>query len=204
MSDPGRPDAFLVTGARRHDDHGAGARQWRRFVHGDGPHRCRCQKARRRLGAPVRSSSRNAGAAPRKKWRQRRVSRHPLGGELVEIVLPILRLVAAELEQIVPRENAGRVHVVEHQAHGVVADRIDLQDRDVAACPARSCARPANAPAPRRSGFSPAGIRRGARSYRRRRTSRSASSGPWPGAVRSASFAVTTFNPFQAALYHIE
>ncbi len=54
-------------------------------------------------------------------------ARQALGGEFVEIVLPVLALTAAEVEQIVPAIDAGRVHIVEHETH-VIADGIDLKD----------------------------------------------------------------------------
>ena len=55
-----------------------------------------------------------------------------LGGEFVKIVAPHAVLPAAELEEIVPAEDAGGMQVVERQAHGVIADRVDLQDRHIA------------------------------------------------------------------------
>src|SRR6185312_11577342 len=61
-----------------------------------------------------------------------RLARHVLGRQLVEIFLPVARVVAAEIAQIVPTEYAGRVHVVEHQPHGVIADRQHLENGDVA------------------------------------------------------------------------
>src|ERR1700733_2992722 len=48
--------------------------------------------------------------------------------KLAEIVAPILLAVAAELEQILPAENPGRVHVVEHQPYRVIADREQFQN----------------------------------------------------------------------------
>src|SRR5262245_59699102 len=56
----------------------------------------------------------------------------PLGGQFVDIVLPVGCVIAAELAQVVPAVDAGRVHVVEHEAHRVVADRLHLQHLDVA------------------------------------------------------------------------
>src|SRR5258705_6305860 len=54
-----------------------------------------------------------------------------LAGELVEIVLPVGGAVTAELVQVVPAEDAGRVQIVEHEPHCIIADRLDLEDRDV-------------------------------------------------------------------------
>src|SRR5215470_4847535 len=62
----------------------------------------------------------------------RLIPRHALRLQLIQIILPVARLVAAELEQVVPGEDAGRVHVVEGEPRGVIADRVDLEDRDLA------------------------------------------------------------------------
>src|SRR3954447_20557097 len=59
-------------------------------------------------------------------------ARHALLRELVEITLPALGLLVAERVQVVPGEDAGVVHVVEGDANGIVADRVDLRDGDVA------------------------------------------------------------------------
>jgi len=48
--------------------------------------------------------------------------RQRLAGELIEIILPIGVAVAAELEQIVPAVDAGRVQVVEDEPHRVIAE----------------------------------------------------------------------------------
>src|SRR5262245_42034715 len=53
------------------------------------------------------------------------------GRELVEIILPVGFPIAPELEQVVPAVDAGRVHVVEYQPDGIIADRMDFEDRDV-------------------------------------------------------------------------
>src|SRR6266851_5266050 len=58
--------------------------------------------------------------------------RQALAGEVVEIVLPIGGAVAAQLVQIVPAIDAGRVHVVEHEPHRVIANRMHFEDGDVA------------------------------------------------------------------------
>src|SRR5690349_10439365 len=52
--------------------------------------------------------------------------------EFVEILAPVLFAVAAELEEIVPGEDAGRMHVVEDEPHCVVADGMQLEDLHVA------------------------------------------------------------------------
>src|SRR3954451_24335399 len=62
----------------------------------------------------------------------RLIPRHPLGGELIEVILPVARLVATELEQVIPAEYPGRMHVVEGQPRRVVSDRIDFEDRHLA------------------------------------------------------------------------
>ena len=56
-------------------------------------------------------------------------------GQRVEIALPDPVLVAAEIVEIAPGEDAGIVHVVELDADGVMADRLDRHDADIA--PAR-------------------------------------------------------------------
>src|ERR1700674_2303691 len=61
-----------------------------------------------------------------------RIAGEALGGEFLKIVAPHAVLPAAELEEIVPAEDAGGMQVVERQAHGVIADRVDLQDRHIA------------------------------------------------------------------------
>src|SRR5512147_1086189 len=51
----------------------------------------------------------------------------------VEIGLPAGILVPAELVEIFPAVDAGVVQVVEHETHGVIANRLDLHDADMAA-----------------------------------------------------------------------
>lgn len=51
--------------------------------------------------------------------------------ELIEVALEALFLLVAELVQIAPRIETGRMHVVEDEADGVIADRIDLDDLDI-------------------------------------------------------------------------
>src|SRR5262249_50746384 len=58
----------------------------------------------------------------------RGLARQPLGGELVEIFLPIALLIAAELVEIVPAVDPGRMHVVEGEPHGIIADRLHLEN----------------------------------------------------------------------------
>src|SRR5262249_860638 len=60
-----------------------------------------------------------------------RVARKSLDGQLVEIGLPVGALVAAEIEEIVPAVDPGRMHVVEHEPHRIVADRVDLEHHHV-------------------------------------------------------------------------
>src|SRR5262245_61352749 len=54
-----------------------------------------------------------------------------LAAQLVEIVLPIGVPIAAELDEIVPAVDAGRVHVVEHETHRIVANGLHFEDRHV-------------------------------------------------------------------------
>ena len=50
-----------------------------------------------------------------------------------EIVAPALVVLAAELVEIVPGIDAGVVQIVEDDAHGVIADRLDGDDADMGA-----------------------------------------------------------------------
>src|SRR3984885_15542458 len=59
---------------------------------------------------------------------RRRRARQALFRELVEIVAPIFFAILTELEKIFPTKNPGRVHVVERQPHGVIADRMHFED----------------------------------------------------------------------------
>ena len=61
-----------------------------------------------------------------------RIARQILDGEFIQIVPPISRVVAPKIEQIVPSENPGRVHVVEHEPYGIIADRQHLDDANIA------------------------------------------------------------------------
>src|SRR6516225_11849303 len=61
-----------------------------------------------------------------------RCAEQALGGKLIEIIAPIFFAILSELEEIVPTEDSGRVHVIEDEPHRVVADRMDLDDLDVA------------------------------------------------------------------------
>src|ERR1700720_4176727 len=60
-------------------------------------------------------------------WGLRR-ARQVLGREVGEISTPSFLVVAAELEQTVPAENSGRLHVVEHQPHRIITDWMQFQD----------------------------------------------------------------------------
>src|SRR6476469_4253354 len=55
-------------------------------------------------------------------------AREAFGGKLGEILLKAPLLVLAELAQIGPGIEAGVVAVIEHDAGGVIADRLDAQD----------------------------------------------------------------------------
>src|SRR4051812_27730494 len=83
---------------------------------------CICKAAKSLRTASARATTAASGRSPRQ----------PLAAKLVKIVLPVLVTVAAELEQVVPAKDAGRMQVVEHQPHGVIADRDDFQNRDIA------------------------------------------------------------------------
>src|SRR5215211_7049958 len=54
-----------------------------------------------------------------------------LGVEFGQVVVPVLVLVDAEPIEIVPAKKARRVHVVEHELDGIIADRLDADDHDV-------------------------------------------------------------------------
>src|SRR5262245_53565053 len=62
----------------------------------------------------------------------RRIAGHSLRCKFIKIDLPHGLLLAANLEEIVPRVDARGMHVVEHQPNGIVADRMDFDDHDVA------------------------------------------------------------------------
>jgi len=53
----------------------------------------------------------------------------PLTREIVEVILPVLSVVLSQRMQILPAVNAGRVQVVEDEAHGVIADWVHFQYR---------------------------------------------------------------------------
>ena len=61
-----------------------------------------------------------------------RCAAQPLLRQLGEIGVPALVLLVAQRVQIIPGEDAGIVEIVEGDADRIVADRLDLQDRDVA------------------------------------------------------------------------
>src|SRR5580698_4466011 len=59
---------------------------------------------------------------------RRRCARKALFGKLVEIVAPVFFAILTEFEKILPTKDSGRVHVVEGQPHGVIADRVHFED----------------------------------------------------------------------------
>src|SRR5260370_37682192 len=61
-----------------------------------------------------------------------RIAGEPLAGKFIEISAPHAPLIAPEPGKIVPAEDSRGMHVVEHQPNGIVADRLDLEDGDVA------------------------------------------------------------------------
>src|SRR5882672_6356960 len=61
-----------------------------------------------------------------------RIAREPLADKFIEISAPHAPLVAPESGKIVPAEDSRGMHVVEYQPNGIVADRLDLEDGDVA------------------------------------------------------------------------
>src|ERR1043166_1039715 len=60
-----------------------------------------------------------------------RLPRQTFGGKLVEVILPVGVVMTAEVEEIIPTVDAGRMQVVEHEAHGIIADRLHFEDRDI-------------------------------------------------------------------------
>src|SRR5215813_8166817 len=62
----------------------------------------------------------------------RRNAREILCCQLFEIIPPISLAILAELEQIIPAENSGRMQIVEHDAHRVIADWVQFHDFHVA------------------------------------------------------------------------
>src|SRR5258706_6016458 len=61
-----------------------------------------------------------------------RIAGEPLAGKFIEISAPHGPLIAPEPGKIVPAEDSRGMHVVEHQPNRIVADRLDLEDGDVA------------------------------------------------------------------------
>ena len=59
---------------------------------------------------------------------RRRCARKALFRKLVEIVPPVFFAILTEFEKILPTKDSGRVHVVERQPHGVIADRMHFED----------------------------------------------------------------------------
>src|SRR6266436_2549150 len=60
------------------------------------------------------------------------IAGEPLAGKFIEISAPHGPLIAPEPGKIVPAEDSRGMHVVEYQPNGIVADRLDLEDGDVA------------------------------------------------------------------------
>ena len=60
-----------------------------------------------------------------------RLSAQALAGEIVEIVLPIGIVIAAELMEVVPAVDSGGVEIVEDEADSVISYRMELEDGDV-------------------------------------------------------------------------
>src|ERR1700722_11796352 len=52
--------------------------------------------------------------------------------ELSEIGIPARVLLVAKRVQVIPGEDAGIMEIVEGDAYGIIADRLDLEDGDVA------------------------------------------------------------------------
>src|SRR5262249_26542105 len=61
----------------------------------------------------------------------RPITREILGGKLIQIVLPIRSVVAPKIEQVVPIKDPRRMKIIEHESHGVIADRQHLNDLDI-------------------------------------------------------------------------
>src|SRR6202521_436994 len=91
----------------------------------------RAPEATAQAGSPRKAAQRSRSRRP---WRpasglpRRGLARHSSCGELVEIFLPIARLIAAQLVEIVPAVDPGRMHVVEGEPHGIIADRLHLEN----------------------------------------------------------------------------
>src|SRR5689334_18827646 len=60
-----------------------------------------------------------------------RLTRQALGGQLVEVVAPVGVLMTPEIEEIFPTVDAGRMQVVEHEPHRIIADRLHFEDRHI-------------------------------------------------------------------------
>src|SRR5436190_16048283 len=60
-----------------------------------------------------------------------RLALQPLVGQIVEIFLPILRMIPPELEKIIPAVDPGRMQIVEHQTHGIVADWMQFENSHI-------------------------------------------------------------------------
>src|SRR5262249_57854140 len=75
-------------------------------------------------------------ALPSGEEQSRRLTRRRRAGQILrreigEITSPIFFAVATEFEQIVPTENPGGMHVIEHQPHRIIADWMNFQDLHV-------------------------------------------------------------------------
>ena len=95
------------------------------------------------LGLLVDGAEAEVGVAHRAQWRvtagrrrrraaHRRVAIDALLGEALFVLLPQLVLLRAEEVEVVPREDAGLVAVGEARQDGVVADRLERADLDLA------------------------------------------------------------------------
>ncbi len=72
-------------------------------------------------------------ASGRRLRRPRRLAAEAVGGEGVQILAPALVALDAELVEIGPGIDAGVVQIVEDDAHGIVADRLQRDDPDMGA-----------------------------------------------------------------------
>src|SRR6266436_5092819 len=82
-----------------------------------------------------------------------RIAGEPLAGKFIEISAPHAPLIVPEPGKIVPAEDPRRMHVVEHQPNRIVADRLDLEDCDVALAGGRLALAKPHLGRPRRASF---------------------------------------------------
>ena len=80
-------------------------------------------------------------------------------GQPVEVLLPLGRACLAQFVQVSPGVEAGIVAIVEHQLHGVVADRLARAAPAPAACPVAAFPGRGRGPALRPTANTRAGIR---------------------------------------------